>query len=200
MHQNLTYGQRFRELHVTWLQRKKEEEQRNPTVTEVPAGDVDTPLAFVPQDLPTAHTDVGPPRPILQGIVPPTSLQNVEYPFETFANIPATIVSSPTLSISTVSDLTPSELGEDIEDGNGERITTRHDTFYFEDENVEVVCGHTLFRVHASTISFSSPKLREVLSRSALLQAPKPEGCPRITVEDTAQDFSVLLKMIYTPG
>ena len=124
----------------------------------------------------------------------------MEYPPETFVDISSTAVSSPTLSISTVSDLTPTELGEDIEDGDGERVTTPHDTFYFEDGNVEVVCGHILFRVHSTTVSFSSPKLREMLSRSVLLHAPTPDGCPRITIEDSSQDFAVLLKMIYTPG
>ena len=133
-------------------------------------------------------------------MVPPTISQDTEYPPETFANILATAVSSPTLSISTVSDLTPTELGEDIEDSTGDQALTSHDTFHFEDGNVEVVCGHTIFRVHSTTISFSSPKLRDILSPSALLHAPTPDGCPQITVEDAAQDFAVLLKMIYTPG
>jgi len=79
-------------------------------------------------------------------------------------------------------------------------VVIHHDTFYFEDGNVEIVCEHTLFRVHSTTISFSSPKLRDILSQSALLRAPTPEGRPRIAVTDTAQDFAVLLKMIYTPG
>jgi len=125
--------------------------------------------------------------------------QDVEYPADTFFDIPATAVSSPTFSISTLSDLTPTELGDETED-SGEWMITRHETFYFEDGNVEFVCGHTLFRVHSTTISFSSQKLRDILSQPALLHVPVPEGCPRITVTDTAQDFAVLLKMIYTPG
>ena len=124
----------------------------------------------------------------------------MEYPSKSFIDIPATAVSSPTLSISTISDLTPTELGEDVDESDGGEMITHHDTFYFEDGNVEIMCGHTLFRVHSTTISFSSPKLLEILSRPALLHAPTPEGCPRITVTDTAQDFAVLLKMIYTPG
>ena len=182
------------------MQNSGEEEQRNATAAEVPAGEVDTPVAFVPEILPAATTDTDIPSPISRGIVPPPILQDVEYPTETFFDIPATAVSSPTLSISTVSDLTPTELGEEIEDIGGEWMTTHHETFYFEDGNVEVVCGHTLFRVHSTTISFSSPKLREILSQSALLHAPMPEGRPRIAVTDTARDFAVLLKMIYTPG
>ena len=192
-------NQEFREIHTTWLQRR-EEEQRSASVPDVPEGDVNTPVALTPHDLPAAHDDVDAAPPILHDVVSLSILQDVEYPPEIFAGIPAAAVSSPTLSISTVSDLTPTELGEDIEDSMSEQTLTRHDTFYFEDGNVEVVCGDTIFRVHSTTISFSSPKLRDILSPSTLLRAPTPEGHPRITVGDIAQDFAVLLKMIYTPG
>ena len=192
-------GQELREIHAAWL-RRTEEEQGNGTTAEVPAAEFETPVAFVPQDLPATHTqDVDtPPSPVLQAIEPLSMLRDLELPSETFVNIPSVAVSSPTFSISTISDLTPTELSEDIEDDSDADV--HHDTFYFEDGNVEIMCGHTLFRVHSTTISFSSPKLRDILSHSALLHAPAPEGRPRITVTDTAQDFVVLLKMIYTPG
>ena len=144
---------------------------------EVPA-EVETPVAFVPQDLPTTGIDT---------------------PFEPFFDIPTTAGSSPTLTISTVSDLTPTELGEDIEHSE-EQTTTRHDTLYFEDGNVEIVCGDTVFRVHSTIISLSSSELRDILSPSALLNASRPEGCPRIVFKDSAEDFGVLLRMIYIPG
>ena len=193
-------NQELREIHTTWLQRREEEEQSSPRAPDIPEGDVNTPVALAPQDLPAAHDDVDTTPSILRDVVSPSIMQDVEYPPETFANISVAAVSSPTLSISTMSDLTPTELGEDIEDNMSERTLTCHGTFYFEDGNVEVVCGHTIFRVHSTTISFSSPKLRDILSPSTLLRAPTPEGRPRIAVEDTAQDFAVLLKMIYTPG
>jgi hypothetical protein len=206
-HCDLTCNQELREIHAAWLQRKEEEERRDvaetgeegEAVAEIPA-EVDTPVAFVPQDLPVAATDVDIPSSILQAIESPSILHDVE-PFpDTFAKVPTGTPSSPTFTISTVSDLTPTELDEDIGEGSGERSFDRHETFYLEDGNVEIVCGHVLFRVHSPTISFSSPKLRDILSRSALLHAPMPEGCPRITVTDSAEDFAVLLKMIYTPG
>ena len=177
-----------------------EEEQRNATTAEVPTGEVDTPVAFVPQVLPTTRPGPDTPSSTSQVIEPLSILQDVEYPTETLVNISTTAASSPTLSISTMSDFTPTELDEDTEDNGGELTTTRHEMFYFEDGNVEIMCGHALFRVHSTTVSFSSPKLQEILSRSALLHAPMPEGCPRIAVTDSAQDFAVLLKMIYTPG
>ena len=158
-------------------------------VAEVPT-EVETPVAFAPQDL-----------PITTGIaIPPSIFHNTKPPPDSFTYDRIAAVSSPTLSISTVSDLTPTELGDDIEGGSDEQMATHHETFYFEDGDVEIVCGRTVFRVHSTTVSFSSQKLREILSQSALLHAPMPEGCPRITVPDTAQDFTMLFKMIYTPG
>ena len=159
-------------------------------VTEV-AVEIATPIAFVPGNLPTAGTETDLTPSILQGDTRSSS--------ETFVNIPATALSSPTLSISTVSDLALTEFGEEISHSE-EQTTARHDTFYFDDGNVEIVCGATVFRVHSTIISFSSPKLRDALSPTTLLSAPMPEGCPRIALVDNADDFAVLLRVIYTPG
>ena len=211
--------QELREIHTAWLQRKDEdededeEEQRDSRKTqecqvggdeetmaaELPA-EAETPVAFATKDLPA---DIRLPSSILQDIKFPSVLHDVESSSETFVDIPAGTISSPTLSISTISDLTPTELGEEIEhkeEEEEEQTTTHHDTFYFEDGNVEIVCGHTLFRVHSTIISFSSSKLRDILSPLALLHAPTPEGRPQIIVSESAKDFGILLKMIYTPG
>ena len=107
-----------------------------------------------------------------------------------FINVPAGIIPSPTLTISTVSDPTLTEFDGEIE----ERTLVRHDTFYFEDGNMEIVCGDTVFRVHSTIVSFSSPKLRDILTRSVSLRGP------RVTILESAEDFGILLKMIYTPG
>jgi len=204
--------QELRELHAAWLQRKDEEEQRDIAETEEREGEegdegatgipaeVETPIAFAPQVLPTT-IDIGIPSPILQGIESSSVLHDVEYSSDTFTDDQTTTTSSPTFSISSLSDLTSAdEFGEDIGEGSDERIPTRHETFYLEDGNVEIVCGHTIFRVHSPIVSFSSPNLRDTLSPSTLLNAPMPEGCPRIVFKDSAEDFAVLLKMIYTPG
>ena len=161
--------------------------------------DSETPIAFTPQDLPIAF-DVAFPPSVPHGIESPSILRDVEPPTDPPTDDRTTTGSSPTLSISTISDLTPTEFDYDIRESNGERITTHHETFYLEDGNVEVVCGHTIFRFHSPIVSFSSPKLRDMLSPSTLLNAPMPEGCPQIVFKDNAEDFAVLLKMIYTPG
>jgi hypothetical protein len=197
--------QELREIHAAWLQRREDEGRREVAETEkedgaeVPA-ELDTPVAFAPQDLPIAAIDINVSSSILQGVASPSILDAVESSPETSVEVLAGAPSSPTFSISTISDLTPTELGEDIGEGSSERMITRHETFYFEDGNVEIMSGGTIFRVHSTVVSFSSPKLRDILSRSALLHASTPEGCPRITATDNAIDFAVLLKMIYTPG
>ena len=162
------------------------------------SAEVETPIVLAPHDLPIT-IDIGIPPSVLHNIGYPSFLRDVEPPSASSTNDQITVASSPTLSISTVSDLTPTEL-DDIEEGNGERTTTRHERFYLEDGNVEVVCGRTIFRIHSPIISFFSFKLRDMFSPSILLNAPMPEGCPRITSEDSPENFAVLLKMIYTPG
>ena len=209
----LICGQEFRECHTAWL-KQQEEEQRNAAgvqeprggeedaiVEEVPAA-VGTPVAFAPRDL-HVTIDIGIPLPIFHGTESPSALHDVPEPLsDTFTNDRVARISSPTLSISTVSDWTSTEPGdsEDIGGGGVEQMPTRHKTFYFEDGNVEIVCGDTVFRVHSTIVSFISSKLRDILSPSALLNAPRPEGCPRIVFTDSAQDFEVLLKMIHKPG
>ena len=167
--------------------------------TKSPA-QAETPTTFVPQNLPTIATDTDFPSPALQGTKPPSILDDLGSSSETFANIPTTAVSSPALSISTISDFTPTELDDDIGEGSGEGMPTRHKIFYLEDGNVEIVCGHTIFKVHSPVLSFSSRNLRDMLSPSTLLDAPMPEGCPRVILTDSADDFAILLEMIYTPG
>ena len=207
------FGQELREIHTSWLE-QREEEQKDPAAVQGPGdedvvtveapAEVETPVAFAPQDLPLA-IDIGIPPLILRGIEYPSVLYGVDTSPATPTNDRITAASSPTLTISTLSDLTPTEL--DDSDDNGEDncghiplTYTRHETFYLEDGNVEVVCGRTIFRIHSSIVSFSSSKLRDVFSPSAILNAPMPEGCPRITSEDSPEDFTVLLKVICTPG
>ena len=194
----LTYNQELRELHTRWLKRK-EEERRDASLVREPVGEekgtmpaqvpteVETPIAFVSKNLPATTG----------GIYTHSSvLQDAERSSETFVDISAAAVSSPTLSFSTVSDLTPTDFGEEVE----EQTIARHDAFYFEDGNVEIACGDTLFRVHSTVISFSSSKLRDMFSPTTLLSVPMPDGRPRVAVADSTEDFAVLLKMIYTPG
>ena len=160
--------------------------------TEVEAPITPTPT---PQNLPAPTIGIKIPPSILQGAESPSVLYGMRFSSESFVNVPAGAISSSTLSLS---NFTSTDPGDEID--HTEQVTDRHDTFYFEDGNVEIVCGNTIFRIHSTIISFSSYKLREILSPPALLHAPTPEGHPRITLSESAEDFGILLKMIYTPG
>jgi hypothetical protein len=200
---SLTCEQEFREIHAAWVQQRKEQKDSKETGEEdMAAGEtsaeVKTPVAFAPQDLPVATIPIEIPSSILQDIESSSVFSDRDSSLETFIDVPSG-AASPTLSISTVSDLAPTEFGEESERGETQ-TTTRHDTLYFEDGNVEIACGDTIFRIHSSIVSFSSSELRDILSQQALLDAPTPDGRPRITTSDSPEDFATLLKMIYTPG
>ena len=109
------------------------------------------------------------------------------------------VTQSPSISITTVSDFTAAD-ASDTELSIDSTAVRHHDTFYLEDGNVEVLCGSTLFRIHTSVLSFHSPSLRRVFSRTSLACAESPNGCPRILSSDTTVDFTTLLKIVYLPG
>ena len=211
LHWSLTCEQEFREIHAAWVRQKEEEAKKDvketeecqeevDTVAAAASAEIKTPVAFAPQNLPTAVIDIEIPPSISQNIESSAIFNGLDPLPESFITVATGTASSPTLSISTMSDLTPTELGDDIEHASEEPEATHHDTFYFEDGNVEIMCGDTIFRVHSPILSFSSPKLRDILSQPALLHAPAPGGCPRVTIANGAKDFATLLKMIYTPG
>ena len=114
-------------------------------------------------------------------------------------NVPRSPVThSPSISIASLSDFTIADTSDDEAPIDPAAITP-HDTFYFEDGNVEVLCGNTLFRIHTSVLSLHSPVLGQMFAKSNLATAESPNGCPRIQSSDMATDFSTLLKIIYLP-
>jgi hypothetical protein len=123
------------------------------------------------------------------------------------------LIQSPSISIATLSDFTIADTDDEppidtaIPDTSDDElpiddptVAVPHETFNFEEGNVEVLCGNTLFRVHTSILSLHSPALRRMIARTSLDAAESPNGCPRILSSDTATDFATLLKTIYLPG
>ena len=157
-----------------------------------------TPAAFTPRDLPAAIS-VEIPCPTSQpDAESPSAFGDANSSPNPFAATPTGPI-SPTLSVSTASDFTSTDLDEKTELNGGPKATP-HDMFYFEDGDVEITCGDIVFRVHSSVVSFSSPKLRDVLSQPTRLGAPTQRGCRWVTISDSVEDFATLLRMIYTPG
>ncbi|KAF9646041.1 hypothetical protein BDM02DRAFT_3189166 [Thelephora ganbajun] len=137
----------------------------------------------------------GDPEPQIPQPPPPESAASPET--ETIPGSPVT--QSPSISIATLSDFTTADTSDDESPTDLTTITS-HGTFYFEDGNIEVLCGTTLFRVHTSILSLHSPTLRRTFAQTTLATAESPNGCPRILSSDTSADFATLLKVIYLPG
>ena len=153
--------------------------EKDPTATPVM-----TSLGIPNRDLEPQIPRLPPPEPI----IPPET--------DMIAGSP--VLQSPSISIATLSDFTVADTSDDESPLDSATITP-HDTFYLEDGNVEVLCGNTLFRVHASVVSFHSPVLGQMLAKANLAAAESPNGCPRIPSSDTVADFTTLLKIIYLP-
>jgi len=172
--------------------------QNDPTATPVA-----TSLGLPNRDL---EPQIPQPPPLEPAAVPETDTIPAS-----LAVAPAT--QSPSTSIATLSDFTIADMSDDeppidheISDTSDDELPINptdavpHGTFYFEDGNVEVQCGHTLFRVHTSVLSLHSPVLRRMFTQTILAAAETPNGCPRISSSDTAKDFATLFKIIYLPG
>jgi len=140
-----------------------------------------------------------PPRP--EPVTAPETVTTPEPP----------MIQSPSMSISTLSDFTVADVSDDdssmaptfVNSGDEPLIdptaVVSHETFYLEDGNVEVLSGNTLFRVHATTLSFHSPALRRMFAQTSLATAESPNGCPRILSSDPATDLVTLLNIVYLP-
>ena len=153
-----------------------------------------------PAATPVVASLVFPSRDLESRILQPPTPEPVST-LEPDAVIPASpVTQSPSISIATLSDFTIAGTFDDEPPIDNPAVTARHETFYLQDGNVEVLCGNTLFRVHTSILSFHSPALRQMFAQTSLDKAESPNGCPRILSSDNATDFATLLKMIYLPG
>ena len=112
--------------------------------------------------------------------------------------------SAPPSPSSSITGLSESTIADSLDDesilGPEPETTKPHHTFYLHDGSVEVICGTTLFRIHASSLSFHSPVLHQMFSPANLAASESINGCPRIRSSDTPADFATLLKVIYLPG
>jgi hypothetical protein len=157
-------------------------------------------------------TSLGLPNTDLESQIPRSPpLEPVATP-ESDATIPTSPTAhSPSISIASLSDFPIADTSDDeppidttIPDTSDDEFpiddptaAVPHETFNFEEGNVEVLCGNTLFRVHTGILFLHSPALRRMFSRASLDAAESPNGCPRILSSDTATDFATLLKIIY---
>lgn len=89
-------------------------------------------------------------------------------------------------------DLSSHPESEDSED------YTSHRTLYFDDGNIILSCGRTMFRVHRSLLCKHSPTFRDLLQPPDEDRKPKLlRGCIHIILDDAADDIEALLNVIY---
>ena len=73
-----------------------------------------------------------------------------------------------------------------------------HRTLYFDDGNVILSCGSTIFRVHRSLLSKHSSVFRERFQPPQEDVKPKLlHGLPLIILDDTSEEMEALLNTIY---
>ena len=89
-------GQELCEIHRDWLRRKEKQEEDDVIIATggVPA-EVETPVALAPQDLPAATIDIQITSSILHDIESRSVFHDMQFPSETFVNVPAGTISSP---------------------------------------------------------------------------------------------------------
>ena len=135
---------------------------------------------------------------LLNGELEPPPLPLESFNPETDTTPPSPVTRSPSSSSITLSDFTIADPSDD-EFPIDPTVVVPHETFYLEDGNVEVLCKRTLFRVHATAMSFHSPTLRWMFGQTNLAMADSPNGRPRLLSSDAPEDFATLLKVLYLP-
>ena len=74
-----------------------------------------------------------------------------------------------------------------------EKPFVNHPTLYFDDGNVILTTGRTLFCVHRSLLAKHSPVFRELFQQ----EHDQFRGLVQITMEETREDLEALLGVIY---
>ncbi|CCM04494.1 uncharacterized protein FIBRA_06674 [Fibroporia radiculosa] len=72
-----------------------------------------------------------------------------------------------------------------------------HPTLYFDDGNIILSCGSTLFRVHRSILSKHSSVFRTMLDPEVDVKREYMRGFVHVALDDTKDDIEALLNVIY---
>ncbi|KZT64974.1 hypothetical protein DAEQUDRAFT_814595 [Daedalea quercina L-15889] len=84
-------------------------------------------------------------------------------------------------------------LDEDAE----RKVLLDHPTLYYDDGNVILSSGSTLFRAHKSILSKHSPVLRVLFDRREDTKTETLRGCLHVALDDTKEEVEALLNVIY---
>ncbi|TFY70019.1 hypothetical protein EVG20_g2908 [Dentipellis fragilis] len=77
-------------------------------------------------------------------------------------------------------------------------VLQQHPTLWYEDGNVVISAGKTMFLVHRSLLSRQSDVLAGLMLSAVQSHGSSPvEGCPLVTLDNSADDIAVVLTAIY---
>lgn len=85
--------------------------------------------------------------------------------------------------------------------GGQATITGKHPDLWFEDGNIILSVGSTLFRVYRGYLASVSPVFKDmfVLPQPADSDCNEMDGCPIIDLSDSAEDMTNFLKVLFRP-
>ena len=84
-----------------------------------------------------------------------------------------------------------------LDDDFDEKALLEHPTLYYDDGNVILSSGSTLFRVHRSILSKHSPVFRELFSPRGDTKPEILRGCLHLALDDSKEEVEALLNVIY---
>jgi hypothetical protein len=79
------------------------------------------------------------------------------------------------------------------------QATNRSKAHWFDDGNIILQAGSTLFKVHRGLLSKNSVIFRDMLAFQQPLDHPTVEGCPLVVLPDSEQDIHHFLNVLYNP-
>ncbi len=91
----------------------------------------------------------------------------------------------------------------DLESDESDTVSLSEDTversteFWFDDGNVVLQAGDTLFRVHRSILARHSVIMQDCLECPQPADAPSIDGCPLIHLADLAKDIDNMCTLLY---
>ncbi|TFK49208.1 hypothetical protein OE88DRAFT_1727034 [Heliocybe sulcata] len=81
-----------------------------------------------------------------------------------------------------------------------EETAKKCDQLWFDDGNVIILAGGTLFRIHRGILAAHSAVFQDILSAPRLEEPAIMDDCPFVQLPDDARDVEEFLKVYYVPG
>ena len=77
------------------------------------------------------------------------------------------------------------------------KVLEKHPTLYFDDGNIILSCGSTLFCVHRTLLAKHSPVFREMFVPKDDVKLDVIRGCKLFPMDDSREEMEALLDVMY---